>query len=319
MTPAPIVIDVDRLTRRYGAKIVVDQLTLQVPQSAVFGFLGPNGSGKTTLIRMMCGVLRPSSGRARVLDCDVVADPERVKRSIGYMSQKFSLYADLSVEENMDFYGRIYDVPRARLRQRKRELLDLVGMHEFQRQLAGTLSGGWKQRLALACALIHEPRMLFLDEPTAGIDPVARRDLWDLLFELSGRGVTLFVTTHYMDEAERCTHVGYIYLGRLIVCGRPEELKQMPEITPAGTRREELRCTQPSAALPKLRGLPGVRDVTLFGDALHLLIDDSLTEKALLEHLHGVCAHASVQPMDPSLEDVFVTLSRREAARDHAA
>lgn len=319
MPPAPIVIDVDRLTRRYGAKIVVDQLTLQVPQSAVFGFLGPNGSGKTTLIRMMCGVLRPSSGSARVLDCDVVADPERVKRSIGYMSQKFSLYADLSVEENLDFYGRIYDVPRARLRQRKGELLDLVGMHEFQRQLAGTLSGGWKQRLALACALIHEPRMLFLDEPTAGIDPVARRDLWDLLFELSGRGVTLFVTTHYMDEAERCTHVGYIYLGRLIVCGRPEELKRMPEITPAGTRREELRCGQPSAALPRLRGLPGVRDVTLFGDALHLLIDDSLTEKALLDHLSGVCAHATVQPMDPSLEDVFVTLSRREAARDHAA
>ncbi len=316
MPPAPIVIDVDRLTRRYGAKIVVDQLTLQVPQSAVFGFLGPNGSGKTTLIRMMCGVLRPSSGSARVLDCDVVADPERVKRSIGYMSQKFSLYADLSVEENMDFYGRIYDVPRARLRQRKAELLDLVGMHEFQRQLAGTLSGGWKQRLALACALIHEPRMLFLDEPTAGIDPVARRDLWDLLFELSGRGVTLFVTTHYMDEAERCTHVGYIHMSRLVALGKPGELKSLPDVTPPGTRRYEVTCAEPVTSLARARTLAAVRDATLFGTTLHVLASDALTAETLLSQIAPNDATASIRPVEPSLEDVFVLMSRARITAD---
>lgn len=319
MTDAPVVIDVRQLSRRFGAKTVVDALSLQVPQSAVFGFLGPNGSGKTTLIRMLCGVLRPTSGGATVLGCDVVADPEKVKRSIGYMSQKFSLYADLSVEENLDFYGRIYGLPRATLRRRKSELLDLVAMHDFQRQLAGTLSGGWKQRLALACALIHEPRMLFLDEPTAGIDPVARRDLWDLLFELAGRGVTLFVTTHYMDEAERCTHVGYIHLGKLIVCGRPEQLKAMPEVTPAGTRRVEVRCSNPSAALPLLRGSGGVRDVTLFGDALHLVVEHPVTHDALLARVQGTCAHLSAQDIDPSLEDVFVALSRRYSLKESAA
>jgi ribosome-dependent ATPase len=305
----------DRLGRRFGALVAVDDVSFTVPAAAIFGFLGPNGSGKSTIIRMLCGVLRPSAGSGTVLGLDVTHQAEALKRRIGYMSQKFSLYGDLSVEENMDFYGRIYGLSRTRLQQRKAELLELVAIGDRLRQLAGTLSGGWKQRLALACALIHEPDVLFLDEPTAGIDAVARRELWDLLFALAGRGVTLFVTTHYMDEAERCTHVGYIYMARLIVCGRTEELKRLPDVTPPGTRRFELSCPGAVAVLGQLKAAPGVRDVTLFGETLHLLVDEGLPEAALIAATGRAVAEVSVRPIPPTLEDVFVTLSRREAAR----
>jgi ribosome-dependent ATPase len=311
----PVAIEADGLTRRFGDLVAVREVSFQVSKAAIFGFLGPNGSGKSTVIRMLCGVLRPSGGRGRVLEYDVEREAEAVKRRIGYMSQKFSLYADLSVVENMDFYGRIYGLPRVRLRSRKEELFDLCGIRPFARQLAGTLSGGWKQRLALACALIHEPDVLFLDEPTAGIDPVARRDLWDLLFELSGRGVTLFVTTHYMDEAERCSQVGYIYLSRLIVCGRPAALKELDAVTPRGMRRVEITCPQPAAALHRLRTRAGVRDATLFGEMLHVLVDDALADAKLVEATGQDQTAVEVRPIAPTLEDVFVTLSRSEAER----
>ena len=309
------VIRVDRLTRRFGELVAVQDVSFTVQRGAIFGFLGPNGSGKSTVIRMLCGVLRPSAGSGTVLGFDVTRDAERIKRSIGYMSQKFSLYADLTVEENLDFYGRIYGLVREHLRERKDAVLQLTGLGDRLPQIAGTLSGGWKQRLALACALIHEPLVLFLDEPTAGIDPVARRDLWDLLFELAGRGVTLFVTTHYMDEAERCTHVGYIYLSRLIVCGRPEQLKALPEVTPTGSRRLELTCPNPPRALHALKATGGVRDATLFGESIHLLVDDALGEPAIRAALGRAGAAARLRPVTPSLEDVFVTLSRIETAR----
>ena len=311
----PIVIEADRLTRRFGEFVAVHEVSFSVPRAAIYGFLGPNGSGKSTIIRMLCGVLRPSGGRGTVLGHDVAREAEAIKRRIGYMSQKFSLYSDLSVTENMEFYGRIYGLPRERIRQRKAALYELCSLSPFDRQPAGTLSGGWKQRLALACALIHEPDVLFLDEPTAGIDPVARRELWDLLFELSGRGVTLFVTTHYMDEAERCTHVGYIYLSRLIVCGRPVDLKQLAEVTPAGTRRIELACPQPTVVLPRVRAVPGVRDATLFGDMLHVLVEQRVPDAQLSAATGADPSHVDIRPIAPTLEDVFVTLSRTEARR----
>src|SRR3954462_3711157 len=272
------VITLSHLTRRFGKLTAVDGVSFSVKRGEIFGLLGPNGAGKSTIIRMLCGVLEPSAGTASVLGYDVATNPELIKRRIGYMSQKFSLYADLSVRENIDFYGRIYGLSPQRLRERTKDVLDLTGMHDRLDQLAGTLSGGWKQRLALACALIHEPDVIFLDEPTAGIDPVARRQLWDLLFELSARGVTLFVTTHYMDEAERCTDVGYIYQSRLLVHGKPDEIKSLPDVTPAGTHRLEIEVASPAEQLAKLRKMPGVRDATLFGQTIHALAEQSVTE-----------------------------------------
>lgn len=312
---ASAVIEAEALTRRFGDFTAVRAVSFSISRAAIYGFLGPNGSGKSTVIRMLCGVLRPTAGRGRVLGHDVATEAEAIKRRIGYMSQKFSLYGDLTVDENMDFYGRIYGLGRERLKRRKSELLDLCGVGPYARQPAGTLSGGWKQRLALACALIHEPEVLFLDEPTAGIDPVARRDLWDLLFALSSQGVTLFVTTHYMDEAERCTHVGYIHLSRLIVNGKPADLKRLEAVTPAGTRRVQVACPQPAGTLTRLRHAPGVRDATLFGDVLHVLVDASVDDAQLTAATGHDASAVDIRLIAPSLEDVFVTLSREQSER----
>lgn len=315
MIPDPIVIDVRNLSRRFGSLVAVNDVSFQVRRGAIFGLLGPNGSGKSTIIRMLCGVLEPSGGEASVLGFDASRESEAIKRRVGYMSQRFSLYADLSVRENLEFYGRIYGLSPERLAERSVAVRQLTGIGDRLDQLAGTLSGGWKQRLALACALIHEPDVVFLDEPTAGIDPVARRSLWDLLFQLSAQGVTLFITTHYMDEAERCSSVGYIYSSRLITCGAPDDLKQLPDVTPTGTQRFELEVASPTSRLAELRRLDEVVDATLFGQSIHLLAKETLTEAELLRRLELSPETAMIRPITPSLEDVFVTLTRATQER----
>jgi ABC-type multidrug transport system ATPase subunit/ABC-type multidrug transport system permease subunit len=301
---------IEHASIRFGSFTAVSDVSLTVGRGEVFGLLGPNGSGKTTLIRALCGLIRFAEGRATVLGLDVARDPEGTRQTIGYMSQKFSLYADLSVEENLNFYGRVYGLSPQRLAERKAAVLELTGLGDRVAQLAGTLSGGWKQRLALACALIHEPEVIFLDEPTAGIDPVARRQLWDLLFDLSARGVTLFVTTHYMDEAERCTDVGYIYMSRLLVGGKPDVLKQRADVTPPGTKRYEIDVPSPAERLSALRALGGVLDATLFGQTIHVLVSEEVSEAKLLEALNADASEAQIRPISPTLEDVFVTLTR---------
>jgi ABC-2 type transport system ATP-binding protein len=307
----PALIEVRSAVVRFGAFTAVADVSLSVGRGEVFGLLGPNGSGKTTLIRALCGLLPLAGGSARVLGHDVTRDAEAVRSLIGYMSQKFALYEDLSAQENMDFYAGIYGLTAVAARARQEELIGLTGLAPYLGRRAGRLSGGWKQRLALACALLHRPRLVFLDEPTAGVDPVARRDLWDLLFRLAGEGITLVVTTHYMDEAERCGRVGYLYQGRLLAVGAPVELKALPAVTPPRTRRLEFVAADPAGLLARLRGRPDVREATIFGQAVHALVDEDVTPARM--GLDGVAA----RPAEPSLEDVFVTLARAEAARAH--
>jgi ABC-type multidrug transport system ATPase subunit len=308
-------IELQGLTRRFGSFTAVDHLTFSVAQGTIFGFLGPNGSGKSTCIRMLCGLLQPTEGTATVNGHDIVRDSEGVKRSIGYMNQAFSLYRDLTVEENLTFFGGVYGLRGESLRRRKAEVIELVGIQDYLHRRSGLLSGGWKQRLALAAALIHEPELVFLDEPTAGIDPVARRDLWDLLFELAGAGKTLFVTTHYMDEAERCNEVAYIYLSRLMVKGTPAELKVLPEVSPEGTRRIAIATLHPPASLSALKKLPFTLDATLVESEIHLLMPANVPDAEVLAALTARGTPGTgVRAIEPSLEDVFVTLTRRLAA-----
>jgi ABC-2 type transport system ATP-binding protein len=294
---------VRNVTIRFGTLTAVDRVSLTVQSGEVFGLLGPNGSGKTTLIRALCGLLPLAGGEARVFDQDISRHPERVRSSIGYMSQKFSLYPDLTAEENMTFYAGIYGLSRAEAAERKAELVARSGLHPYLGQRAGRLSGGWKQRLALVCALLHRPRLVFLDEPTAGVDPVARRELWNLLFQLAAEGVTPFVTTHYMDEAERCGRVGYLYQSQLLAVGTPDELKALPAVTPAGTRRLEITGPDSAGLLAQLKGWPCVREATIFGQAIHALVDEDCVPQQFGPSV-------TVRPAETTLEDVFVTLTR---------
>lgn len=305
----------DRLTKRYGNRTVVRDLSFEVARGSIFGFLGPNGSGKTTTIKMLCGLVGPNSGKAAVAGFDIDRQSDRVRASIGYMSQQFSLYTDLTVNENLEFYGRAYGLPAARREQRRREVVELAGIGEYENRLARELSGGWKQRLALASALLHEPSVVFLDEPTAGIDPVARRDLWDLLFRLAESGVTLFVTTHYMDEAERCARVGYIFSGDLIALGTLEELRRLPGVQPAGTVRYAVETEDVMPAFSAARALHYVKDVTIFGRFLHVVVSADVTPERLKADLErSRCKINRIEPIDASLEDVFVALTRQRAA-----
>ncbi|MBX7245453.1 MAG: ABC transporter ATP-binding protein [Candidatus Sumerlaeaceae bacterium] len=307
-------IECEGLTKQFGSLTAVDGVSFSVPFRSIFGFLGPNGSGKSTVIRMLCGILEPSAGRARVAGIDVVADPARIKGRIGYMSQKFSLYDELMARENLVFYSKLYGLSGAALRQRCDELIAMTHLEPYLARRAALLSGGWRQRLAMACALVHRPEVLFLDEPTAGIDPVARRELWDMLFELSSAGMTLFVTTHYMDEAERCSLVGYIHMSKLIVCGAPDDLKRLDEVNPSGTRRLDVTCDHVTVGMQAVRRLPGVRTTTIFGQSMHMLVEDSLREDLIHDALRQVgITSADIRPMGPSLEDVFVTLTTDRA------
>lgn len=302
------------LTKRFGKFTAVDDVSFEIERGSIFGLLGPNGSGKSTIIRMLCGLLTPTAGGVSLDEVDVVRDPDRIKQRIGYMSQRFSLYRDLTVWENLNFFGQVYGLRGARLAQRRQAVIDLVGIGDYLHRLAGLLSGGWQQRLALACSLIHEPVMVFLDEPTAGIDPVARRQLWDLLFALSGQGITFLVTTHYMDEAERCSQVGYIYLSRLIVCGLPRKLRELPEVRPAGTRWLSIECDRATQAYVLLRGEAGIVRVTIFGQALHLLVNDTIDPGYLERFLRDAQIDVTrLVEVEPSLEDVFVALTEKHA------
>jgi len=302
------------LERRFGAFVAVNRISLDVAKGEIFGFLGPNGAGKSTTIRMLCGILAPSGGSGTVAGFDVRTQSEEIKRHIGYMSQKFSLYEDLTVEENIDFYSGIYRIPPEKKQQRKDWVIEMAGLQDHRQALTGTLSGGWKQRLALGCATLHEPPIIFLDEPTSGVDPNSRRQFWDLIYDLSGRGVTVFVTTHYMDEAEYCDRIALIYHGEIIARGTPEKLKTefMQEDV------LEVACERPQEAMEEIRKLNGVKEVALFGMSLHVVADDGESAARLLkESLHqGGFQVDRIEKILPTMEDVFVSLIE---ARDRAA
>jgi len=295
------------LTRKFGDFVAVNAVTFRVEEGEIYGFLGPNGSGKTTTIRMLCGLLLPTSGNATVLGYDVRKQPEEIKKRIGYMSQKFSLYEDLTVQENIEFYAGVYQVPFRVRRKRIAELVAMANLTGRERELVANLSGAWKQRLALGCAIVHEPPMLFLDEPTGGVDPASRRAFWELIYTLAGRGVTIFVTTHYMDEAEHCNTIAMMHYGHLIAMGSPDELK--------ATRMQgtllELDCDPVMPALDVLPDQPGIREVAIYGVLLHVVTEDPAEQAipritALLES-QGIAVRHLV-PILPSLEDVFVSM-----------
>jgi len=300
------VITAEHLTIRFGSLTAVNDVSFEIGRGELFGFMGPNGSGKTTIIKALCGLVRPIEGTGTILGMDVRNHAAEIRRRVGYMSQKFGLYEDLTVAENISFYAGVYGLEGRKAEQRKEEVLSLTGIEAYLQRRAGQLSGGWKQRLALACAIIHSPEVVFLDEPTAGIDPVARRALWDLFFRLSGQGVTFFVTTHYMDEAERCGRVGYIYLSKLIAIGTVAELQRLPEANPPGTSRIQIATANPSEMLDTVRRIAGVLEATIFGRSVHALVDAEQ-----IESLKVQVPDARVEAIKPSLEDVFVTLTYR--------
>ncbi len=297
---------VEDLEKRFGSFVAVNRVSFKVKRGEIFGFLGPNGAGKSTTIRMLCGILAPSDGAGTVAGLDIRTQQEKIKSNIGYMSQKFSLYEDLTVEENIDFYSGIYLIPAARKQARKDWVLQMAGLQEHRHSRTGILSSGWKQRLSLGCAILHEPPVIFLDEPTSGVDPISRRQFWDLIYELAGKGITVFVTTHYMDEAEYCDRIGMIYRGELIALGAPATLK-------TETMQEdviELVCDRPQDAMDFVEHLSGVKETALFGRGLHIVVEDAHTATAAITTVlrENNCAVERIEQIVPSMEDVFVSL-----------
>jgi ABC-2 type transport system ATP-binding protein len=292
------------LTRRFGTFVAVDHVTLTVEEGEVFGFLGSNGAGKSTAIRMLCGLLTPTSGTGRVLGYDVAREPEEVKRRIGYMSQRFSLYDDLTVRENLDFFAGIYGLEGARLKARRDYALTMAGLEDKQGLLTGALPGGWKQRLALGCAVLHEPKVVFLDEPTGGVDPLSRRRFWALIDDLAHAGVTVLVTTHYLDEAEYCGRLSLMHAGKVIAVGTPAELRRL-----LGARALlEVRAPDLLGALGVIERHPAALEATAFGTALHVLVEDARRDGPALVHAleQAGFGPAQARPIVPSLEDVFI-------------
>jgi ABC-2 type transport system ATP-binding protein len=297
-------IEVLDLTKTFGAFTAVDRVGFRIAPGTIFGFLGANGAGKSTTIRMLCGLLRPSSGTALVGGHDICASPEKVKRAIGYMSQKFSLYEDLTVAENIGFFGGVYGLSRGEIQGRLPRLLDLAGLAGREGTLAGALAAGWKQRLALACAVIHEPRIVFLDEPTGGVDPAMRRRFWELINELSEKGMTIFVTTHYLDEAEYCNDIRLIHAGRIVAGGSPDALKSEHIRRPI----LEVACDRPVDALEILQSEPWARETTIFGTYLHVQVDEEEDGRARIRERLGRSGITTgrIERIRPSLEDVFI-------------
>jgi ABC-2 type transport system ATP-binding protein len=317
MNDAEKAVVVKNLERRFGAFVAVNRVSFEVAKGEIFGFLGPNGAGKSTTIRMLCGILAPSGGSGTVAGFDVRTQSEEIKSHIGYMSQKFSLYEDLTVEENIDFYSGIYRIAAEKKPERKEWALEMAGLGDHRHALTRTLSGGWKQRLALGCAILHEPPIIFLDEPTSGVDPNSRRQFWDLIYDLASRGVTIFVTTHYMDEAEYCDRIALIYRGELIAEGTPETLKTrfMQEDV------LELACERPQDAMEEIRQLEGIKEVALFGRNLHVVAENGeAAARAVKERLRAAgFGLERVEKIPPSMEDVFVSLIEARDKAEQAA
>ncbi len=299
-------VTVENLEKSFGSFQAVNKVSFQVKRGEIFGFLGPNGAGKSTTMRMLCGIIAPTAGKADVIGFDVFKEAEQIKAHIGYMSQKFSLYEDLTVEENIDFYSGIYQIPAAEKQSRKEWVITMAGLEEHRGSLTSVLAGGWRQRLALGCALLHRPPVIFLDEPTSGVDPISRRSFWDLIYQLAAEGVTVFVTTHYMDEAEYCDRLAMIYRGELVAIGTPDELKaryMSADIL-------NLECPDPFAMLQAVNGIPEVKEAALFGRGLHLSVADAQAAlpviAAALKEREAV--YTKLEKIRPSLEDVFVSI-----------
>ena len=303
-----VVIEASHLARHFGDLVAVKDVSLQVQRGEIFGVLGPNGAGKSTTIRMLCGILDPSSGSAHVVGFDVQQEPEEVKRRIGYMTQRFSLYEDLTVRENLEFYASIYGVPRRTRRARIDGTLERAGLAQRRKQLAATLSGGWKQRLALACSTIHEPPLLFLDEPTAGVDPVSRREFWDQIHRISSEGTTVLVTTHYMDEAEYCARIGLMVAGRLAALDTPDALKR--NYVPGRLFHVE---GADDAVVQRIRQLPGFMEISPFGSGVHVRFasDAGMTAELFRRNANSSenGSPVFVEAAEPTLEDVFLAVA----------
>jgi ABC-2 type transport system ATP-binding protein len=303
-------VEVEDLVKTFDRFVAVDHIYFQVEKGEIFGFLGPNGAGKSTTIRMLCGLLLPTSGKGKVAGFDIMKEPEKIKQAIGYMSQKFSLYDDLTVAENLHFFGGIYGLSGPFQRKRENEVLGMIGLQDFQRQITRTLPVGWKQRLALGCAILHEPSVLFLDEPTSGVDPITRRNFWSLIQEMGGKGVTTFVTTHYMDEAEYCGRLALIYQGRIIALGTPSELK----LKTLSQGVLEVECDPLVPALDLLKKESWVSESAVFGDGLHVIGKEGVDLEREIHGLfqkHGIFLKRAGK-IRPSLEDVFVSLIEKE-------